>query len=143
MLLLHTRIPLRHISAAALLHFLLSSHSFLPPNLSSFVVIPLSAQVIARVEKRERIIHPRSRERSAICLVAFLRPSLHLFAKQNNLTSEKPVRPALRDHAQGGFGAGYFGADVSMQPPRGPPSRDTSYDRPNQKSPKKTRLDEE
>lgn len=29
-------------------------------------------------------------------------------------------------------GHGYFVADVSMQPPGGPPSRDTSYDRPNQ-----------
>lgn len=31
----------------------------------------------------------------------------------------------------------YFGADVSMQPPGGPPSRDTSYDRPNQNSQEK------
>jgi len=30
-----------------------------------------------------------------------------------------------------------------MQPPRGPPSRDTSYDRPNQKSPQKNEVERE
>ena len=45
-------------------------------------------------------------------------------------------RHGFKDHAHQdeGFRPGYFGADVSMQPPGGPPSRNTSYHRPNQNS---------
>lgn len=47
-------------------------------------------------------------------------------------------RHGFEDHAHERYaGHGYFVADVSMQPPGGPPSRDTSYDRPNQNSQEK------
>lgn len=52
------RIPSWHISAALLLHFPLSPHSFpfslISPNLTSFVVIPLSARAHPVVVALER-----------------------------------------------------------------------------------------
>ena len=69
--------------------------------------------------------------------------SWRLYAKRTVFRREGWTRvPARfrgsRTPGRRGF-RGYFGADVSMQPPGGPPSRDTPCDRPNQTRPRKRR----